>query len=116
MTSSLKISIDGKPERIREQARRCLCLGLALTWSAIAPIASAQQDAARGRVLYETYCSGCHYEKLHERPRARSLVKSQADLRTQVMRWAPQTMHSFSSEEIEAVVSHLNRSHYKLDR
>ena len=75
-----------------------------------------QADTARGRLLYETYCGGCHYEKLHERPRSRSLVNSQADLRTQVMRWAPQTKHRFTNEEIEAVVDYLDRSHYKLGK
>lgn len=75
-----------------------------------------QEDKGRGRFLYETYCGSCHYEKLHERPRSRSLVKSMGDLRTQVIRWAPQTKHRFTSEEIEAVVGHLNRSHYKLDK
>lgn len=78
--------------------------------------ALAQEQAARGRLLYETYCGACHYEKVHERPRARSLVKSKAELRAQVMRWAPQTKYKFSRQEIEAVVDYLDRSHYKLEK
>ncbi len=89
-------------------------LALAISWTTVPVL--AQEGTARGRLLYETYCGGCHYEKLHERPRARSLVNSQAQLRTQVMRWAPQTKHRFTREEIEAVVEYLDRSHYKLEK
>jgi cytochrome c5 len=72
------------------------------------------QDAQRGRLLYETYCGLCHYERVHQRERSRSLVHSMADLHGQVARWAPQTGREFSAEDIEAVVEYLNRSHYQL--
>src|SRR5688500_12375454 len=82
----------------------------ALTVSCMTLPALAQEGTARGRLLYATYCGGCHYEKVHERPRARSLVKSKAELRAQVMRWAPQTKYKFTSQEIEAVAAYLDRS------
>lgn len=98
------------------EKRRNTWIGALFALFCAASPALAQQQAPRGQLLYETYCGGCHYEKVHERPRSRSLVKSQAGLRTQVMRWAPQTKYRFSSEEVEAVVEYLNRSHYKLEK
>ena len=94
----------------RRTCRRLMC---ALALSGVAS-SGWTQDTAHGRLLYETYCGGCHYEKLHDRPRSRTLVKSRAELTAQVMRWAPQTKHSFTNVEIEEVVNYLNRSHYKL--
>lgn len=81
-----------------------------------APLSANAQDPERGRVLYETFCMTCHYERVHERPRERSAVKSLADLRAQVERWAPRTRMRFTGEDIADVVEHLNRSHYKLAR
>jgi mono/diheme cytochrome c family protein len=69
------------------------------------------QDPAPGRVLYETHCGGCHYERVHER--ARSDVKGLADLRDTVARWTEQTKHRFTLDEIENVVQYLNESHYR---
>jgi len=75
------------------------------------PLAAAAQDAARGRLLYETYCGGCHYERVHDR--LRTEVKDLSDLRDMVARWAPQTKYRFSLDEREAVVQYLNESHYR---
>ena len=72
------------------------------------------QDLQRGRLLYETHCATCHTEKLHQRDK--TVVKSMADLRDQVVRWAKQTKHSFTLDELEDVVQHLNRSHYHLNK
>ena len=70
------------------------------------------QDLQRGKLLYETHCATCHTEKLHQRDK--TIVKSMADLRDQVVRWAPQTKRTFSLDELEAVVLYLNQSHYRL--
>lgn len=72
------------------------------------------QDLQRGRLLYETHCATCHTEKLHGREK--TIVKSMADLRDQVVRWAPQTKRTFSPDELEDIAQHLNRSHYRLVR
>ena len=69
------------------------------------------QDAAPGRLLYETYCGLCHYERVHYR--LRSDVKDLADLRDMVARWAPQTKRQFTLDEREDVVQYLNESHYR---
>lgn len=75
------------------------------------PFAAAAQDAARGRLLYETYCGPCHYERVHDR--VKSEVKDLADLRDMVARWAPQTKRQFTLDEMEDVVAYLNESHYR---
>lgn len=74
------------------------------------------QDAERGRFLYQTYCGVCHYERVHERDRARSIVKTLTDLRLTVARWAPYTKRSFTPEELDDVAEYLNRTHYKLEK
>jgi mono/diheme cytochrome c family protein len=73
------------------------------------------QDAEQGRVLYETYCGGCHYERVHQRPPERRQVKSLANLRDTVARWAPQAARKLTLDEREAIVQYLNRSHYRLE-
>lgn len=75
------------------------------------PLAASAQDGANGRVLYETYCGGCHYERVHQR--LRPAVKGLDELRDMVARWAPQTKRSFTLDEREDVVEYLNQSHYR---
>lgn len=70
------------------------------------------EDAERGRLLYETHCGSCHYERVHDR--LRSEIKDLAQLRDMVARWAPQTKHRFTPEDIDDVVEYLNRSHYRI--
>jgi cytochrome c len=71
------------------------------------------QDIDRGRLLYETHCGTCHYERVHDRPRERSLIKSRADLSKEVAYRATLTGRRFSADEIEDVADYLDRSHYK---
>lgn len=75
------------------------------------PLAAWAQDPAQGRLLYETHCGGCHYERVHQR--LRSEVRDLSDLRDTVARWAPQTKRVFSLDEREAVVLYLNETHYR---
>ena len=76
------------------------------------PAAASAQDAERGRLLYQTYCGGCHYERVHDR--LRSEVKDLSDLRDMVARWAPQTKRSFTLDEREDIAQYLNASHYRI--
>jgi mono/diheme cytochrome c family protein len=76
------------------------------------PAAASAQDAERGRVLYQTYCGGCHYERVHDR--MRSEVQDLSDLRDMVARWAPQTKRSFTLDEREDIAQYLNESHYRI--
>ena len=77
-------------------------------------LAAHAQDPERGRLLYETYCGECHYERVHQRAPEISKVKSLSDLRDIVANRARMTKFSFSMDDQEAVVQYLNRSHYKL--
>ena len=72
------------------------------------------QDLQRGKLLYETHCATCHTERLHGRDKPS--VKNMADLRDTVARWAKQNKRSFTPDELEDVVQHLNRSHYHLNK
>lgn len=75
------------------------------------PLTAQAQDAASGRVLYETYCGRCHYERVHQR--IRSDVRDLADLRDTVARWAAQTKRTYTLDELESIVQYLNQSHYR---
>jgi hypothetical protein len=79
-----------------------------LVWSLAAPA----QDLERGRLLYQTHCATCHTERLHHRDKSK--IRSFADLRDEVARWAPQTKHRFTLDDIEDVVQFLNASHYRI--
>jgi hypothetical protein len=74
------------------------------------------QDAERGKLLYETHCGGCHYERVHERDRSKSRVQTLSDLRDQVVLRAGQTGRPFTLEDLEDIAEYLNRSHYRLTR
>lgn len=88
----------------------------------VAALASASvlpamaQDAARGRVLYETYCLECHYQRIHQRDASRSLVKTYVQLQAEVGRRAELTPRRFEPREIDDVAEYLNRSHYRFPR
>jgi mono/diheme cytochrome c family protein len=74
------------------------------------------QDAERGKLLYETHCGGCHYERVHERDRGRSRVQTLADLRDEVARRAAQTARPFTLDDLSDIAEYLNASHYRLTR
>ena len=69
------------------------------------------QDPARGKLLYETYCGACHYERVHQR--LRSKIRDLADLRDEAARWSGETKRTFTLDELEEVVQYLNESHYR---
>ncbi|MFM9968041.1 MAG: hypothetical protein ACKVQK_06540 [Burkholderiales bacterium] len=92
---------------------------LALVLAVIANSVAAQtvaQGAANGRVMYETYCGDCHYERIHQRDRARSKVSTLADLRAQITRWSAQTKRGYSPQELADIAEYLNQSYYRLDK
>jgi len=74
------------------------------------------QDAGRGQMLYETHCLACHYERIHKRDPARSLVKSMAGLRVEVANRAQLMGRPLSPEDVDDIAEYLNRSHYKLKK
>lgn len=78
----------------------------------LAPCAAGAQDVERGRLLYQTHCGGCHYERTHDE-RLRPAVKDLADLRDMVARWAPQTRRTYTLDELEDIAQYLNEAHYR---
>lgn len=80
------------------------------------PPSAAAQDAAQGRVLYETHCLACHYERIHRREPSRSLIKSHAGLRVEVARRAALTGRAFTARELDDIAEYLDRSHYRMEK
>lgn len=88
-------------------------LALLVAAAAAAPAARAQDaDAERGRVLYETHCTACHYGRIHD-GRVRPTVRDLSDLRDMVWQWAPHTRRQYTPDELEGIVQYLNGSHYR---
>lgn len=77
----------------------------------LVPGAALAQDPAEGRVLYQTYCGGCHYERVHQR--TRSNLRGLGDLRDAVARWSKQTKRTYTLDELDSIVQYLNQSHYR---
>lgn len=75
------------------------------------PLMVNAQDAERGKDLYDTYCGGCHYERVHDR--LRTDVRDLDDLRTVVTRWTPYTKRPYTADDIADIVQYLNESHYR---
>jgi mono/diheme cytochrome c family protein len=73
-------------------------------------------DPQRGKELYETHCLACHYERIHQRERSRSLVTSLATLRVEVARRADLTKRPFTVADLDDIAEYLNRSHYRFEK
>jgi mono/diheme cytochrome c family protein len=76
------------------------------------PLAAFAQDVERGRLLYQTHCGGCHYERTHQE-RLRPAVRDLEGLRDMVARWAPQTKRQYTLDELDDIVQYLNETHYR---
>ena len=74
------------------------------------------QDAQRGRLLYETHCLSCHYERIHNRNPSRSLVRTFTQLRLEVAQRAANTGQRFTIEDLDDIAEYLNRTHYRLEK
>ena len=74
------------------------------------------QDAQRGKLLYETHCVTCHYERIHNRDPARSLVRSFTQLRLEVAQRAAGTGQRFTVEDLDDIAEYLNKTHYKREK
>lgn len=68
---------------------------------------------SRGQLLYENHCMACHESVVHIRTRKQ--VESLSALRIEVLRWSAQLQFHWGREEVEEVVSHLNRQYYKFE-
>ena len=90
----------------------------ALAIVALAAIAlpAEAQDAGRGKLLYETHCLSCHYERIHKRDPARSTVRSNTALRLEVGRWSAQAKRPFTIQDLDDIAEYLDRSHYRFGK
>ena len=73
------------------------------------------QDAERGKALYDTHCTSCHYERIHKRDPSRSLIRTLAQLRLEVAQRAALTGQRFTTDDLDDIAEYLNRTHYRLD-
>jgi mono/diheme cytochrome c family protein len=69
-------------------------------------------DPQQGKLLYETHCGTCHYEKLHDRKVTK--IDSYAALKAEVSKWAAETGRKFAPGELDDIVEYLNQSHYRI--
>jgi mono/diheme cytochrome c family protein len=82
----------------------------------LAVLPAYAQDAQRGKLLYETHCLACHYERIHNREPARSLVRTIPQLKLQVAQRAASTGQRFTIEDLDDIAEYLNRTHYRLKK
>jgi hypothetical protein len=71
-------------------------IGSIATTAVLLALPASAQDTARGRLLYENHCLACHYERIHKRDPAKSLVKSFLRLRVEVADRAALTQQRFT--------------------
>ena len=81
-----------------------------------AALPAAAQDAERGRLLYDTHCLGCHYERIHKRDPARSRIQTFTTLQIEVAERGLQSGRAFTRDELDDIVEYLNRTHYRLQK
>ena len=74
------------------------------------------QDANRGKLLYDTHCIACHYERVHDRDPSKSRVRSFDELRAEVANRAKLTDRQFTEQELDEIAGYLNRSHYRFGK
>ena len=74
------------------------------------------QDAQRGKALYELHCLTCHYERIHNRDPARSMIRTFTGLRLEVAQRAANTGQRFTLEDLDDIAEYLNRMHYRLEK
>jgi mono/diheme cytochrome c family protein len=67
-------------------------------------------ENARGELLYQTHCIGCHGVQVHWRDR--KLAADWPSLQAQVRRWQEASGLAWSDAEIADVARYLNRLHY----
>jgi mono/diheme cytochrome c family protein len=77
---------------------------------ALLPSFAQAADAGRGRELYESACIGCHGRSVHAR--APAGVRSCAELRASVARFADIQGRNWDAEDVDDVTTWLNLRYY----
>ena len=70
----------------------------------------ANEPVPLGKMLYENHCLSCHESMVHIRGAHKA--KTYGDIQYWVGRWALELDIKWSSDEIDAVVQHLNDTFY----
>jgi hypothetical protein len=83
---------------------------VATACGAMAAAQPAPPSLARGELLYETHCVGCHTTEVHWRDR--KLARDWKGLQAQVRRWQGNTGLRWSEQEIADVTRYLNGEFY----
>jgi mono/diheme cytochrome c family protein len=73
--------------------------------------AQGPESVARGALLYETHCIGCHTSQMHWRENR--LAKDWPSLKFQINRWQKENALAWSEQDIFDVASYLNALHYR---
>ncbi|MFY9316929.1 MAG: cytochrome c [Burkholderiales bacterium] len=88
----------------------------ALALALLLAVPARAQDAERGRLLYQTHCLGCHYERIHKRDASRSRIVTLAGLQVEVAERGVLTGRPFAREDLDDITEYLNRSYYRLQK
>jgi mono/diheme cytochrome c family protein len=87
--------------------------GIALAlWQAAAPAHAV--DLARGRLLYENHCTGCHESRVHIRERHKA--RSADDVLGWVERWRTDLKLGWGAAEVADVAAYLDTKFYKVEK
>ncbi len=89
---------------------RCLCLAL-LAVTGTAQAALLPGDAANGKQLHDGRCLGCHDSRVYTRSDRK--VKTVEGLMGQVRMCNQQLNASLGREQLNDIVSYLNKTFYK---
>ena len=84
---------------------------MALTFAA--PLVAGQSSGVgdpRGKLLYSTYCIGCHTTQMHWREK--KLATNWGSLRYQVRHWQENVAPGLAEEDITAIARYLNDLYY----
>ena len=71
-------------------------------------------ELPRGQLLYENHCQSCHQSTVHIRDPQRRKVRSLAELRAEIVRWAGVLHLDWQEQEVADVLQYLNRRYYQL--
>lgn len=77
------------------------------------PSVQAAGDPARGGQLHQD-CLGCHGTELYVPPKAK--VRTLAALKKETQRWNDRMNPKFTAQEIDDIVTWLNRDFYKFTK
>lgn len=80
----------------------------------MAPAATVEGDAVRGRLLYENHCTGCHTSRAHVRENHKAHTIEQ--VYGWVQRWQSAQGLAWSPEEVRDVTGWLYLRFYDPDR